>query len=105
MSVTQAPDSRIEVPKLVTTEQVQFFVENGYLVVPDLITPDEVEEMRQDTVKIARGGYPCDSLQPVPETLSDQDVLQTILCIHQPHYISPVMEKYARHPKICGILS
>lgn len=105
MSITQAAGPRIEVPHLATTEQVKFFVENGYLVVPDLIKPDEVEEMRQDTVKIARGGYLCDSLQPVPETLSDQDVLRTILCIHQPHYISPVMEKYARHPKICGILS
>src|SRR5205807_850217 len=28
-----------------------------------------------------------------------------ILCIHQPHFISPVMQQYVRHPKICGILS
>ena len=36
--------------------------------------------------------------------MTDAEVLQNILCIHQPHFISPVMEKYARHPKICGIL-
>jgi phytanoyl-CoA hydroxylase len=105
MTVSQEASPRIEVPCLLAEEQVRFFVENGYLVVPDLMTPEEVEEMQRDTVKIARGGYPCDSLQPVSDTLSDSDVLQTILCIHQPHYISPVMEKYARHPKICGILS
>lgn len=95
----------IEVPKLLSEKDVQFFVENGYFVAPDLVTSEEVEELRQDTVAVARGKYPCESLQPVSDTLSDDDVLRTILCIHQPHYISPVMEKYVRHPKICGVLS
>jgi phytanoyl-CoA hydroxylase len=95
----------IEVPKLLPEKDVAFFVENGYYVFPDLVTPEEVEELRQDTVAVARGRYPCESLQPVSDKLSDDDVLKTILCIHQPHYISPIMEKYARHPKICGVLS
>ncbi len=95
----------IDVPKMLTEEQVQFFVENGYLVVPKLMSEAEVEELRNDAVKVARGGYPCDSIPPVPETISDDAVLRTILCIHQPHCISPVMERYIRHPKICGILS
>src|SRR5205823_7818384 len=71
----------------------------------DLVTIDEVEELRRDTVAVARGKYPCESLQTVPDDLSDDDLLRTILCIHQPHYISPVMEKYVKHPKICGVLS
>jgi hypothetical protein len=96
---------RIELPKVVTDDQVRFFVENGYLIVPDLMTMEEVEEMRRDTVHLARGGYPCESLQPLPADMSDDEALQNILCIHQPHYISPVMEKYVRHPKICGVLS
>ena len=96
---------RIELPKVVSEEQVRFFVENGYLIVPDLVSAEEVEEMRRDTVHLARGGYPCESLQPLPADMSDEEALQNILCIHQPHYISPVMEKYVRHPKICGVLS
>jgi ectoine hydroxylase-related dioxygenase (phytanoyl-CoA dioxygenase family) len=96
---------RIELPKVVSEEQVRFFVENGYLIVPDLVTLEEVEEMRRDTVHLARGGYPCESLQPLPADMSDEEALQNILCIHQPHYISPVMEKYVRHPKICSVLS
>jgi ectoine hydroxylase-related dioxygenase (phytanoyl-CoA dioxygenase family) len=99
------PAEHIDVPKLLTDAQIQFFVENGYLVVPNLIDTAEVEELRQDTVRIARGHYPCESIPPVVETQSDDAVLRTILCIHQPHYISPVMEKYVQHPKICGILS
>lgn len=99
------PENRVEVPKLLDAASVQSFVDNGFLVVEGLVTPEEVEEMRQDTVTIAKGGYPCESLQPLPPETTDTEALQSILCIHQPHYISPVMEKYATHPKICGVLS
>ena len=61
--------------------------------------------MRQDTVTLAKGGYPCDSLQPLPEDMSDDEAIGRILCIHQPHFVSPIIEKYVKHPKICGILS
>ena len=96
---------RVDVPKIATGDQVKFFVDNGFLTMPGLIGPDEIEELRDDTVKLARGGYPCESLKPVPAGLSDREVLERILCIHQPHYVSPVCEKYARHPKISGVLS
>jgi len=99
------PTESIDVPKLLTEAQVDFFVENGYLVVPNLISMEEVEELRQDTVRVARGVYPCESIPPASESLTDDDILRTILCIHQPHFISPVMAAYVRHPKICGILS
>ena len=107
MSVLEAEReaTRIDVPKMVGESEVRSFVDQGYLIVPDLILPEEREELKADMIKMARGGYPCDALQPLPDALSDQDVLQNILCIHQPHYLSPVMEKYARHPKISGVLS
>ncbi len=99
------PAETIDVPKPLTDEQVRFFVENGYLIVPKLISPEEVEELRHDTVRVARGDYPCTTIPPVAQGLTDDEVLRTILCIHMPHYISPVMAAYVRHPKICGILS
>ena len=98
-------DKRIDVPKKLSDSQVQFFIENGYIAVPNLIESDEIEELREDTVRIARGGYPCEAVQPVSKTLSDDQILANILCIHQPHFISPVMEKYVKHPELCGVLS
>lgn len=91
--------------KLTTDEQARFFVENGYLVVPDLVSPEEIEELRQDTVRIARGEYPCEGFEPLPADTPDAEALKNILCIHQPHFISPVMEKYVKHPGICEVLS
>ncbi|HYF51020.1 MAG TPA: phytanoyl-CoA dioxygenase family protein [Planctomycetota bacterium] len=95
----------IEVPKPCTRDQVKFFVENGYLIMENLVTPAELEEIKQDTFKLARGGYPCESLKPLPANMSDDEALKNILCIHQPHYISPVMRKFCMHPKLCGVLS
>ena len=98
-------DKKIDVPKKLSDSQVQFFIENGYIAVPNLIESDEIEELREDTVRIARGGYPCEAVQPVSENLSDDQILANILCIHQPHFISPVMGKYVKHPELCGVLS
>jgi ectoine hydroxylase-related dioxygenase (phytanoyl-CoA dioxygenase family) len=86
-------------------EQVQSFVSDGFLVVPGLVSPDELEELKGETVKIARGAFPCASIQPLPRDTSDAQALRSFLCIHQPHYISPVMLGYARHPKVCAVLS
>ena len=96
---------RIDFPKLVSDEQVKFFVEQGYLAVPDVISPTELEELKRDTVDLARGKYPCETLKSLPADMSDDESLRNILCIHQPHYISETMLKYVKHPKICGILS
>jgi hypothetical protein len=95
----------IEVPKVATDAQVRQFVEDGFLVLPDLVTMEEVEELRRDTAHIARGGYPCETIQPLPPETTDDEALHSVLCIHQPHFVSPVMQKYVTHPKICGVLS
>ena len=95
----------IEVPQVLDDRQVRFFVEQGYLVVPDLVTPGEVDEMRGDVPALARGAYGGQGIPDVPADSTDEEVLGSILCIHQPHYLSPVVEKYVRHPKVCGALS
>lgn len=100
-----AENNRIDVPKVITEKQVKSFVEDGFLIVPDLITTDQVEELERDAADLARGKYPCASLKPLPDHLGDDDALRNILCIHHPHQVSPVVDRYVKHPKTCGILS
>lgn len=104
-STQQVNDKVIEVPRTLPESDVQSFVNEGFLVLPGLVSQAELDEIKADTVKIARGGYPSKAFEPVSDTLSDGEVLQNILCIHQAHYLSPVMLKYLHHPKICGVLS
>jgi len=101
----QFASDRIDTPQNLNDEQVKQFVDDGFLIVPDLINAEELDELKHDIVKVARGDYPNEGISPLPADVSEEEVLKNILCIHQPHYISPVMLKYVKHPKISGVLS
>ncbi len=105
MSTSMQAPVTIDPPKRLNETQVRSFVDNGYLILPGLIKPDELAELKADTSRIARGHYPSAALQPLPASMSEVEVLKNILCIHQPHTISPVMTRYVTHPEICGALS
>lgn len=83
---------------------VQSFVEQGYLVKQGLVGPEELVELKADVLKLAKGGYPCSNLQPLPESTTEQQALEQILCMHQPHYLSPVIRRFTVHPGIAGVL-
>ena len=80
------------------------FVENGYCVVESLLTAEELDELKVDLLKLARGHYPCESLQPIPARTDDASAMERILCIHQPHFLSPVVRRFTAHPAIAEIL-
>ncbi len=92
-------------PSSITPEQVRSFVDDGYLVVPNLVDAATCAELKADMLSLARGAYPCPSLSPVDPSLSDEEVLARILCIHQPHGLSPVMRRCLEHPRITDVLS
>ncbi|MBI4556004.1 MAG: phytanoyl-CoA dioxygenase family protein [Candidatus Hydrogenedentes bacterium] len=84
---------------------VASYGEQGYLVCPDLVAPEELELLKRDTADIARGKYPCETFQPLPPDTTDEQVLRSILCIHQVHFISPVMLNFVKHPGMAAVLS
>ena len=102
-SLGAATPGRVD-PRL-TPAQVRGFVDDGFCWATGLINPAELAELKADMLKLARGGYVCPQLKPADPHVSDQEVLDGILCIHQPHFISPVMKHFCEHPAISGILS
>ena len=103
--MTQRSKNRIDLPAVIDDAQVRSYLDDGYLVVPDLVNTDERDELKAEVVKLARGDYPADNLDPMPPGATDAEALKRVLCIHQPHFVSPVIHKYVKHPKICGVLS
>lgn len=82
-----------------------FFRENGYLVVPALLTTDEVEQLRREAACICRGRRgEVRGLEPGEPAESDEDVSRRYLCIHFPHKISPLMRETLAHPRLVGVL-
>jgi hypothetical protein len=90
----------------ITDQDVASYRDKGFLVVPGLVGPEEVEALRADTVRVCRGDYPHPNLEPLPSQLSDEEVLRGFLCIHQPHKISPVLlNQGVKHAGLASVLS
>lgn len=83
---------------------VERFVDRGYCVAESLLSSKELEALKADLLKLARGHYPCESLQPIPDDVDDKDAMERILCIHQPHFLSPVVRRFTTHAAIADIL-
>ena len=86
------------------TDQADFYAEHGYLIVEGLLHDAELAELEADLVKIARGKYDAPGIRPVPADVSDADTLERILCIHMPHFVSPVVRRFTVHPEIAQVL-
>jgi ectoine hydroxylase-related dioxygenase (phytanoyl-CoA dioxygenase family) len=90
----------------ITTENIQFYQDYGYLVARGLFSPTEVEELKTDTAKIFKGNYgQVEGMLPVAENESDSDVLKKYVAIHFPHKISPVIKKYLSHAAVIDVLT
>ena len=89
-----------------TREWRHFYDENGYLVVPDLFSQAEIEELRSEAVSIFCGRRGAvDGLLNADVSLSDAEVLQKYLAIHFPHKISPAIASCLSHPRLIEVLT
>lgn len=89
----------------ITEQDVDHFRENGFLAVPDVVSPDELAELQADIVQIARGAYDTPAITPLDASVSDDEALRKILCVHQPHFASSLIKRYTEHPGVVDILS
>ncbi len=80
------------------------FRDQGFVIVENVLTADELKELETDLIKLARGGYSARSLNPVSSDVSDEKALERILCIHMPHFVSDVIKSYTSHPAITEVL-
>ena len=56
---------------MISIAEVGGYVQNGYHVTQNLVAPDEITELREDSIKLARGEYNCASLPSVDSGVSD----------------------------------
>ncbi len=90
---------------MLTKEQLQSYKHDGYLILPYFLNQEEVREIKSEATKICRGAYQIPGISKSDENETDEQCLAKYLCIHMPHKVSPIMEKYVRHPKIAEALS
>ena len=84
-----------------TPEKVQFFKDNGFVVIDNGADPDVQNRLIRETAELCRGERgPVKGVTPADPNDSDDDVLAGVLCIHLAHKISPVMLTALAHPVI-----
>jgi len=70
-----------------------FYDENGYCVMEDAFTPDELAALKEEATQICRGKRgEINGAERLPDDLSDDQVLRQFLCIHFPHKFSALMK-------------
>ncbi|MFI4933396.1 MAG: phytanoyl-CoA dioxygenase family protein [Caulobacterales bacterium] len=77
---------------------------DGYVACEGLLTMDEVEALRRETVAIARGERGEMVGAEPSDGRSDEAILGGIIAIHMPHKISPLMRQMMFHPKVVAVL-
>ena len=105
LSPTQAiADPRPHVPLM--PDAAAYFREQGFLIVPNALSPAELAELRDEATSVCRGDRgDIRGLEPNEPDDSDDDILRRYLCIHFPHKISDTMFKYLSHPAIVDVLT
>ena len=87
-------------------EDVTFYQDNGYLIVRDAMTLEDLQQLRDEATKVCRGDLgEVRGLMPAEPGESDDDVLRRYLCIHFPHKISETMLSYLGHPSIVEVMT
>lgn len=87
-------------------EAADFYRENGFLVVENCISPEGIEELKQETTEVCRGnrGTIGGITEPAPGD-TDDEILKRYLCVHFPHKASKTMKHYVAHESYVDILT
>lgn len=87
-----------------TADQVDAYKNTGYLVVPDVLSADEIAELRQITDEYSERARTGDHDLRVMD-LGTRDGQPYLRRIKSPHRHHPVYDKTMRHPRILDIVA
>ena len=90
---------------LVSVEEVKAFHEDGFLIVQDLVSQDEVQELLDHTVDIMQGKVTVDGrIEPPPPDATIEEIEDRYVRIHQLHFHLEIHERYLLHARILDVL-
>ena len=90
---------------MITTTQIDAYKKDGYLVMPDLFSQEEIAALRKETASIFKGERgKVDGMIDIDAGMSDEEVLKKYVAIHFPHKLSPVIFKALFHKGVIAVL-
>lgn len=96
---------RADQPGFMTEKDRSFFHEQGYLVIEDALSAEEIARFNEETAGICRGQFGTYGGWAGPhDGQSDDEVLRQYLCIHMPHKISTLFQQAIALPPMREVL-
>lgn len=81
------------------------YAERGFAVVPGLLTPAEVDDIRRETVGVFRGARGAvEGIVPIRPDAPEVEVLRRYNAIHFPHKLSALIRETMAHPRLVEVL-
>lgn len=84
--------------------QARRYLDDGFLVVPDLVSQDAIDAVNAEAVRFARGEFRSINAPAVTPDRSDDEAMQQLLAVHFPHWVSPVVRSMIDIAPIAEIL-
>ena len=84
--------------------QARQFVDDGFTVVENLVSPTERAAISSEIPKFARNEYRVANPVELSVDATDDEATKQILAVHFPHFVSPVMRETIQHPGIVAVL-
>ena len=95
--------------RLNSTQSTQWshdYERDGYLVVKDVFSTQEVNALSSEIAAVARGDLgEIKGLLPFDSSETDEDIISKYLAFHHPHKVSNLYKETMSHPKLTNILT
>ncbi len=66
-----------------------FYAEQGYLVIENALSPQELEDLKDETRKLCRNeDGAIEGVAPALPEMTDEEAMSRVLCVHFPHKLS-----------------
>ncbi len=96
---TERPDRyRVKVDEYI------FYRRNGYLIVRNLLAPDEVDELLTFASDLLYGRELLPGMEPPPADATEEQLFSRFSRIHMLHRVHPIAERYLLHPRVLDVL-
>ncbi len=87
-------------------DNVKFYHEQGFLVLEDMFTQDEINALKEETMAIFKGDRGAvEGLLQTDQNLTDEEIIKQYVAIHFPHKISNIILDYVKDKKLAMVLS
>ena len=98
-------ESFAHTPYGVSVNEYTAFREQGFLIVRNLISRNDVRELKVHTDDVLAGRESFPGVPPAPSHLSPNEIAKYWERVHMLHRVSPIHERYLLHPRILDVLA